>query len=76
MTRSILKWTGRAAAGLLGLVVRLNPLTVSMNLVLSGPNWIADNPVYFFGEVALSLVALWVAALTFRRMSSNFADYI
>ena len=62
--------------GLLGLIVRLNPLTVSMNLVLYGPRWIADNPLYFFGEVALSFVALWVAALAFRRMSANFADYI
>jgi lipopolysaccharide transport system permease protein len=62
--------------GLLGLIVRLNPLTVSMNLVLYGPQWISEHSVYFFVEVAFSFLALWLAALSFRRMSSNFADYI
>lgn len=62
--------------GFLGLIVKLNPLTVSMNLVLFGLQWIADHALYFTAEVALSFVALWVAAFAFRRMSSNFADYI
>jgi lipopolysaccharide transport system permease protein len=62
--------------GPLGLLVRLNPLTVPMNLVLFGPQWIGDNGTYFVAALVVSFLALWVAALTFRRMSANFADYI
>lgn len=62
--------------GLLGLAVQLNPLTVPMNLVLNGLGWISSHPTEFLVPALLSLVALWVAALGFRRMSANFADYI
>ena len=62
--------------GLLGLAVNLNPLTVSMNLVLFGIAWIPGHPIHFLLGVASAILALWVAATAFRRMSSNFADYV
>ena len=62
--------------GLLPLLINLNPLTVSMNLVLFGGDWIQQHPLHFVVEVTLSFVGLWGAAIAFRRMSANFADYI
>ena len=64
------------AGGLLGLAVRLNPLTVSMNLILFGSQWIAQHPIHFLVGLASAFVALWFAAIWFRRLSANFADYI
>jgi ABC-type polysaccharide/polyol phosphate export permease len=62
--------------GLLGLALKLNPLTVSMDLVLNGLGWISSHQLHFAIATALSLVALWVAGLAFHRMSAVFADYI
>jgi len=62
--------------GLLGPALNLNPLTVSMDLVLYGMRWIPDHPVHFLVGVVASFVALWLTAFAFRRMSANFADYI
>lgn len=64
------------AGGLFAIAANLNPLAVSMDLVLYGLRWIADNPVHFLTGVISSFLALWIAAVAFRRMSSNFADYI
>lgn len=62
--------------GILGLAVKLNPLTVSMDLVLYGMNWIPDHSVHFSVGVVSSFVALWLAADLFRRLSPNFSDYL
>lgn len=62
--------------GILGLALKLNPLTVSMDLVLYGMGWISDHPAHFVVGLLLSVAALWAAALGFRRLSANFADYV
>ncbi|HYK94605.1 MAG TPA: ABC transporter permease [Candidatus Dormibacteraeota bacterium] len=62
--------------GLLGLALKLNPLTVSMDLVLSGGPWIVAHPIHFLSGVVSSFASLWLAATLFRRMAANFADYI
>jgi ABC-type polysaccharide/polyol phosphate export permease len=62
--------------GLLGLALKLNPLTVSMDLVLSGMSWIPDHVLHFGVGVIGSFVALWLAADLFRRLSANFSDYV
>ena len=64
------------SGGLLGLALKLNPLTISMDLVLNGLAWIPEHSLYFVVGVGSSILALWIAAVAFRRMSANFADYI
>jgi ABC-type polysaccharide/polyol phosphate export permease len=65
-----------ASGGLLGLMIKLNPLTISMDLIIYGMHWIPDHPVHAAVGLVSSFVALWVAAIVFRRTSANFADYI
>ncbi len=64
------------SGGLMGLAVKLNPVSVSMDLVLYGLRWITDHPAHAIVGLLGPLVALWLAALVFRRTSANFADYI
>ena len=47
-----------------------------MNLVLFGPQWIADNSIYALLGFLAPFVALWLAAQMFRRSSADFADYL
>jgi lipopolysaccharide transport system permease protein len=63
-------------SGLLSIALNLNPLTIPMNLVLHGLDWIELNPTRFGIGLVTALVAMAVAARLFRRLSSNFADYI
>lgn len=65
-----------STGGLLGLALKLNPLTVSMDLVLYGMNWIYDHLLHFTVGLASSFVGLWLAAALFRRLSRNFSDYL
>jgi ABC-2 type transport system permease protein len=69
-------YVDQTTSGLLASVVTLNPLTVPMNLVLFGPQWIADNSVYALIGFVVPFVALWLAAEMFRRSSADFADYL
>lgn len=62
--------------GLLGLALKFNPLTVSMDLILYGMRWIPDHPVHAAIGLVSAFVALWLAAIVFRRTSANFGDYI
>ena len=62
--------------GLLGLAVNLNPLSVSMDLVLNGMAWMPNHLVQFSVGAIGSVIALWLAADLFRRLSANFADYV
>ncbi len=62
--------------GLLGLALKFNPLTISMDLILYGMRWIPDHPVHAVVGLVSAFLALWVAAIVFRRTSANFADYI
>jgi ABC-type polysaccharide/polyol phosphate export permease len=64
------------SGGLLGLLLKLNPVTISMDLVLYGMNWIPDHPAHAIVGVVAAIVALWAAAVVFRRTSANFADYL
>jgi ABC-type polysaccharide/polyol phosphate export permease len=64
------------SGGLIGLALKVNPLTISMDLVLHGMRWVPDHPEHFLVGVAVSFVSLWVAAIVFRRTSRFFADYI
>lgn len=64
------------AGGVLSFAANLNPLTVPMSLVLEGPQWAFEHPVQFVIGVASAFVALWLAAVLFRRLSPNFADYV
>ena len=64
------------SGGLLGFALKLNPLTVSMDLIIYGLHWIPEHPVHFVVVVASSFLAMWVTAIVFRRASANFADYI
>jgi ABC-type polysaccharide/polyol phosphate export permease len=64
------------AGGLIGFLVTLNPLSVSMSLVLDGFSWIGDHPMHTTTSIAASLAALWLAAHVFRRLAPNFADYV
>jgi ABC-type polysaccharide/polyol phosphate export permease len=64
------------AGPLLQAAVGLNPLAIPMNLVLHGPGWISANAPYFLAGIGAALLALWIAARSFRRLSANFADYI
>ena len=65
-----------ARGGPLGLALKLNPLTISMDLVLYGMRWLPAHPVHAAAGLVLSFLALWAAAIVFRRASANFADYI
>jgi ABC-type polysaccharide/polyol phosphate export permease len=65
-----------ASGGIIGLLLKLNPLTISMDLVLYGLQWIPDHPVHAVVGIAASFVCLWAAAFIFRRTSANFADYV
>jgi ABC-type polysaccharide/polyol phosphate export permease len=62
--------------GLFGFLLKLNPVTVSMDLILYGMSWIPDHPAHVLIGVVSAFVALWAAAIVFRRTSANFADYI
>jgi lipopolysaccharide transport system permease protein len=62
--------------GLFGLLLKLNPVTISMDLILYGMRWIPDHPVHTVVGVVSAFIALWAAAIVFRRTSANFADYI
>jgi ABC-type polysaccharide/polyol phosphate export permease len=62
--------------GLAGLLVKLNPLTVSMDIILYGLAWIPDHPVHAVVGLVAPFVALWAAAVVFRRASVTFADYV
>jgi ABC-type polysaccharide/polyol phosphate export permease len=64
------------SGGLLGVALKLNPLTVSMDLILGGMAWIPDHSAYFAIGMISAFVALWFAAELFRRLSANFADYV
>ena len=64
------------SGGLLGLLLKLNPVTMSMDLILYGMSWIPDHPLHAAVGVVSAFAALWVAAIVFRRTSANFADYI
>lgn len=64
------------ADGWFGLARNVNPLTVSMNLVLQGLDWIAANPLHALYGFAGPFVALWAAAWFFRRASRLFADFV
>jgi ABC-type polysaccharide/polyol phosphate export permease len=65
-----------ASPGLFGLLLKLNPVTVSMDLILYGMGWIPDHPVHAVVGVVSAFIALWAAAIVFRRTSANFADYV
>jgi ABC-type polysaccharide/polyol phosphate export permease len=62
--------------GLLGLALKFNPLTVSMDLILYGMRWIPDHAVHSAVGLVSAFLALWLAAIVFRRTSANFGDYI
>jgi ABC-type polysaccharide/polyol phosphate export permease len=62
--------------GLLGLLLKLNPVTISMDLILYGMSWIPDHPVHAAVGVVAAFLALWATAIVFRRTSANFADYL
>ena len=64
------------SGGLLGLLLKLNPLTIPMDLILYGMNWIPDHPVHAVVGLVTAFVALWASAIVFRRTSANFADYL
>lgn len=63
-------------AGLAGAIVKLNPLTVSMDLILYGLGWIPDHVVHAVVGLVAPVIALWAAAMVFRRASVTFADYV
>lgn len=65
-----------SAGGILGFALKLNPLTVSMSLVLGGLSWVPDHVPLFVAGAAGAIVALWLAATLFRRLAANFADYV
>jgi ABC-2 type transporter. len=65
-----------ASGGLAGFLVRLNPLTLSMEFILKGLSTVAQSPVEIVLGVAGAIVSLWFASALFRRMSSGFADYV
>jgi ABC-type polysaccharide/polyol phosphate export permease len=62
--------------GPVGLMLKLNPVTVSMDLILYGMVWIPDHPVHAVVGLVSAFVALWAAAIVFRRTSATFADYL
>jgi ABC-type polysaccharide/polyol phosphate export permease len=64
------------SSGFFGLMLKLNPLTIPMDLILYGMVWISDHQVHAVVGVASAFVALWACAIVFRRTSANFADYI
>lgn len=64
------------AGGFIGLALKLNPLTVSMDLVIYGMRWIPDHPVHAVVGLVSAFIALWAAAIVFRRTSASFADYL
>ena len=47
-----------------------------MDLILYGMRWFPDHPVHAVVGLVSSFLALWAAAIVFRRTSTNFADYI
>lgn len=69
-------YVGAESGGILGLALGLNPLTTSMNLVLQGIGWIPEHTVSFVAATLGSLLALWLAAQLFRRLSANFSDFV
>ena len=64
------------ADGLFGLARNMNPLTVSMDLVVYGLGWIGQHPVHGLYGFVGPFVGLWLAAWLFRRVSPSFADYV
>lgn len=64
------------ADGLFGFARNLNPLTVSMDLVIYGLRWIGDHPLHALYGFVGPFIGLWVAAWLFRRVSPSFADYV
>jgi ABC-type polysaccharide/polyol phosphate export permease len=64
------------SGGLFGIFLKLNPLTIPMDLILYGMGWISDHQVHAVVGVVSAFIALWVAAIVFRRTSPNFADYL
>lgn len=64
------------AGGIVGFVRNLNPLTVSMDLILFDLRWIGDHPWHALYGFVAPFVGLWVAAWLFRRGSAAFADYV
>jgi ABC-type polysaccharide/polyol phosphate export permease len=69
-------YIGEGATGLAGFLRDLNPLSVSMELVLNGPRWIADHSVHSVVGFVAPFLALVLAAWLFRRLSPAFADYV
>jgi len=65
-----------ASGGLFGILLKLNPLTIPMDLILYGMGWISDHQVHAVVGVVSAFIALWAAAIVFRRTSANFADYL
>ncbi len=64
------------SGGILGLLLKLNPLTIPMDLILYGMSWIPDHPVHAMVGLISTFIVLWASAIVFRRTSANFADYI
>ena len=64
------------SGGILGLLLKLNPVTIPMDLILYGMSWIPDHSVHAAVGVVLAFITLWAAAIVFRRTSANFADYL
>lgn len=64
------------AGGLLAIPLALNPLTTSMNVVLHGLGWVSESGPAFAIAALGSLVALWLAAQLFRRLSTHFSDFV
>lgn len=64
------------SGGLIGFLVTLNPLSVSMSLILDGFGWIGGHPMHTVSSIVASLLALWLGAQVFRRLAPNFADYV
>ncbi|MDR3638985.1 MAG: ABC transporter permease [Isosphaeraceae bacterium] len=64
------------SGGLFGILLKLNPLTIPMDLILYRVGWISDHQVHAVVGVVSAFIALWAAAIVFRRTSANFADYL
>jgi lipopolysaccharide transport system permease protein len=69
-------YINEGGGGLLAFAVALNPLTASMEIVLSGLGWMPANGAAFAAATIGSLAALWLAAQLFRRLSANFSDFV
>ena len=64
------------SGGLFGILLKLNPLTIPMDLILYRMGWISDHQVHAVVGVVSAFIALSAAAIVFRRTSANFADYL